>query len=512
MTTLQFLVLASFTCATVCATRIWPLRAAPAMGWLLLLMGAAWLGIGARFIAGEGWPAAAIAATALLLTPAFLYAAALDWFDSHSSLSRWARPAVLGTGALVAITALTSRWHGLFALPGDPGVQGVVLASNVGNLVALLYAYAAIGLAIAETLRHRDASGARQSMMIFVALPVGLLVLSMASLLLSWQPGGVHPLFPGAAVASAAIGLLLQRQLLGDTEQRARELLFERLPEPVLVLDDQHRIVAGNPAFSVLVETPAVDFVGAPLAAVAGTDNSRALVDTDALNHLASWQLTGGAVAHYQVQVTPITASAGASRLLLMTEQSSRLHTEQALETADAALESANANLDRLKLHDEMTGLANQRQFLDELEREVARHQRSERRFGVIAIEADHFHLLAEQHGEALRDRALALIARAIEVEVRGTDLCARVDGDEFAVLAVQMKVPALVNLAERIRKRVLKVRPLTPSGERVRMSVSCGVGIFDPKEDDLRRLLARTHRYLSEAKRTGRNKVVSGD
>ena len=262
------------------------------------------------------------------------------------------------------------------------------------------------------------------------------------------------------------------------------------------------------------MDYPLVEMRGLPIRELVEQKNLDALLGGNATEYMVSWQLAEEAgVAQYLVQSTPLSVSPQEQgQLLIMTEHSSRVHTEQALESADLMLEQANASLDRMTLRDEVTGLANQRYFSDELEREVARHQRSERRFGVIAIEADHFHLLAEQHGAEFRDRALALIARAIEVEVRDTDLCARLEGEEFAVLAVQMKSAGLVNLAERIRKRVLKVKPLAPSGERVRMSISCGVGVYDRKNDDLKRLLARTNKYLAEAKRTGRNKVVSGD
>ena len=142
--------------------------------------------------------------------------------------------------------------------------------------------------------------------------------------------------------------------------------------------------------------------------------------------------------------------------VLHLTESDSQRHAQQALETADLRLEQANASLDRLTFNDELTGLVNQRRFVDELEKEIARHQRSGLRFGVIAIEADHFNQLAEQHGSAFRDRSLALIARAIEVEVRDTDLCARLDGEEFAVLAVQMKI--LLKLLNLYHKQIKKI------------------------------------------------------
>ncbi|MEM7218835.1 MAG: diguanylate cyclase [Pseudomonadota bacterium] len=341
---------------------------------------------------------------------------------------------------------------------------------------------------------------------------------ALAVLALGWGLGIAALLLPlsglpaaGAGLALAANGAMILNYLqAGDAAGApdAFEALFERLEDPVIVLDPDARVRAANGAVGELLGYPEEQLLGEPFATA--LPDLLPVAQSNAVETSVTWQPRGDEVErNHRVVIVELADGGRALQLVDTTEHD---FAAQRLQLADQRLEAANASVDRLTLCDELTGLANQRAFVDELEREVQRHRRSERRFGVISIEADHFQLLAEQHGVAFRDRALSLIARAIEVEVRDTDLCARLDGDEFAVLAVQMKAPSLVNLAERIRKRVLKVRPHSPDGERVRMSVSCGVGIFDPREDDLRRLLARTNQYLAEAKRTGRNKVVSGD
>jgi len=400
----------------------------------------------------------------------------------------------------------TSAFHNLFV-----SVAAGDVSFMPGSYVALSFALivAALGTYYALAKHNRGANLALRGA-VFIVAPVLLLAFGIVSFVYGLEVHGLNPVVFAVALTIAAAAWLLAR-FESRQDDNVRNLVFNQLPNPVVALDGQSQILDCNDAFAELVDYPLDELQGSLLKSIVSDINFQALTEPDGQEYEVRWEHAENVVEHYAVSALVLEGKAE-SRVLHMTESDSYRHAQQALESADLQLEQANASLDRLTFNDELTGLANQRRFIDELENEIARHQRSGMRFGIIAIEADHFNALDEQHGAAFRDRSLALIARAIEVEVRDTDLCARLEGEEFAVLAVQMKVPGLVNLAERIRKRVLKVRPHAPGGERVRMSVSCGVGVFNPKQDDLRSLLARTNRYLAEAKRSGRNQVVSDD
>lgn len=483
-------------------------RSVPGVTSFLVLIGAVWLAVGIRMLFGSELLAVSMSHAVMQLLPALLYAAVVDHLVLKENTLR---TVTLVLGFALAVVAATTSLHGLYLVATPTG--GVELGL-LGKL-SFLFVCGVVGLAVFTLLdRFQSASHSAHGIVVFAALPIAITLIGLSGLVLSPQQIASEVFAASLGLAAALATIILFHQEYTNRRGVVRDLLFARLQEPVVALDAKNQIVDCNQAFADLIDYPLLELRGLPIHEIVGAENLTGLLSAHGAEYMVPWRLADDmGTAQYLVQSTPLAVdSAEQGRLLIMTEHSSRVHTEQALESADMMLEQANASLDRMTLRDEVTGLANQRHFGDELEREVARHQRSERRFGVIAIEADHFQLLAEQHGAEFRDRALALIARAIEVEVRDTDLCARLEGEEFAVLAVQMKDSGLVHLAERIRKRVLKVRPLTSGGQRIRMSVSCGVGVYDPKSDDLKRLLARTNKYLAEAKRTGRNKVVSGD
>ena len=325
---------------------------------------------------------------------------------------------------------------------------------------------------------------------------------------LGWTVDGFNPVVQASAVAVAAgFWLLAQHDMAQGND--VRSALFMGLPDPVVAVDGDHRILDCNAAFAFLLDYPLEDLPGNLLTEVATVNNASALVEPEGLEFEVRWEQNESVVEHYAVAAIALDKPTK-TRVLHLKEIDSQRHAQAALDSADLQLERVNASVDRLTLNDDLTGLANQRRLFDELENEIGRHQRSGRRFGIIAIEADHFNLLAEQHGTAFRDRSLALIARAIEVEVRDTDLCARLDGEQFAVLAVQMEQPGLVNLAERIRKRVLKVRPHAPAASACACRSVLGWVSSIPSR--MICACARSNRYLTEAKRSGRNQVVSGD
>ena len=498
---------------------LWSRRNRTYSGSLVALTGAIWGGIWLHALEGDTHFGLGLSFALLQFVPLLVYVAVQDFLTSRGSanvaLHRLAvRRSVLAIGCGFVALAVTSPWHNLYLTLSDTGTVNYL----PGSFAALCFSIFVAGLSIYSALAHPSrTANSTIRLVVFAAFPVAVLALGVLGAEFQLSAGDMNPAVLGCALAVAAGAWLLVRYESED-DNKMRDLVFSRMSDPVVSLDAEQRVLDCNVAFSELVGVPLTQLKGGSLSSIVSDANFQALAGTEGEEFDLRWEHGDDVVEHFGVSVITLNEeddegdNASVTRVLHLTENESYRHAQEALQSADQQLVQANASVDRLTYNDELTGLANQRRFVDELEREIARHQRSGLRFGVISIEADDFNLLAEQHGTPFRDRSLALIARAIEVEVRDTDLCARLEGEEFAVLAVQMKVPGLVNLAERIRKRVLKVRPHAPGGERVRMSVSCGVGIFDPKLDDLRGLLARTDRYLNEAKRSGRNQVVSGD
>ena len=167
------------------------------------------------------------------------------------------------------------------------------------------------------------------------------------------------------------------------------------------------------------------------------------------------------------------------------------------------AQERLVADLERLAIRDELTGLFNYRHFQARLKQEAERAQRYRRPFSLIVFDADHFKEVNDTLGHAEGDRVLAELARILGQAVRGTDVVCRYGGEEFAVLLPETPVAQAAAVAERARQAVEAAKLL--SGRP--MTVSAGAAEVRPDErgEDLVR---RVDAALYAAKRAGRNRV----
>jgi len=166
--------------------------------------------------------------------------------------------------------------------------------------------------------------------------------------------------------------------------------------------------------------------------------------------------------------------------------------------------------LAELATHDGLTGLPNRRLFASRLERSLAVAKRYRHPLSVLALDIDHFKELNDTHGHATGDAALVALAGALGAHVREADTAARVGGEEFWVLLPETDLDAAVEVAEKLRAEVgaLEVEgaETQPLG---RFSVSIGVAEHRDEEAP-EALLARADDALYEAKRAGRDRVVS--
>ncbi|MEX5668092.1 diguanylate cyclase [Pseudomonas neuropathica] len=171
-----------------------------------------------------------------------------------------------------------------------------------------------------------------------------------------------------------------------------------------------------------------------------------------------------------------------------------------------AALTQANAELLSLATHDSLTGVHNRRRFDEKLTEYTLLFRRTGRPFSLLLIDADHFKRINDTHGHAVGDEVLQQLAQLIQNSLRTTDFVARYGGEEFAVLLPEIAQPDTPEVvAEKIRAAVAEAD--FPAVGNV--TVSIGVGLADPADNNHSALIKRADQQLYQAKAAGRNQVA---
>lgn len=116
-------------------------------------------------------------------------------------------------------------------------------------------------------------------------------------------------------------------------------------------------------------------------------------------------------------------------------------------------LKAARDLLRTIATRDELTGLANRREFDARLESEFARAARSGSPLAVAMLDLDHFKAYNDTHGHLAGDHALQRFARVLREGLRdGTDYAHRWGGEEFALLLADTDGPAAQTVLDRLR------------------------------------------------------------
>jgi len=157
---------------------------------------------------------------------------------------------------------------------------------------------------------------------------------------------------------------------------------------------------------------------------------------------------------------------------------------------------------------DDLTGLLNVRGFALSANRLFAQAARHGRSASVLMIDSDNLKTVNDAHGHAAGNQLLQQLARAIQAELRFTDVAARYGGDEFIVLLPDTPAKGAMEVAERIRTRIASM-PLPVNGSAVSASVSIGIACYPEDGGTLDALAAHADGALYSAKQDGRNRSV---
>jgi diguanylate cyclase (GGDEF)-like protein len=230
---------------------------------------------------------------------------------------------------------------------------------------------------------------------------------------------------------------------------------------------------------------------------------------------LSPWYATPWALALWAVGVVAAIRGYGGLRSRTLRQRAARLEARVAEQTVELKgalqdLEAANARLEELSLHDELTGIANRRRLQQALGVEWTRARRLKTPLAVILLDLDDFKLLNDLRGHAEGDLCLQVVARYLAAAVRRTgDVLARWGGEEFAVLLPNTDAAGAQQVAEQLRLGIEALRFPHPRQAESFLTASFGVAAAIPVgEQPFADLMEAADAALYRAKSEGRNRV----
>lgn len=166
--------------------------------------------------------------------------------------------------------------------------------------------------------------------------------------------------------------------------------------------------------------------------------------------------------------------------------------------------------LQRLATTDALTQSSNRRHFFEcaNLEFEKARLQGTPLTF--LLLDIDDFKVINDTYGHPEGDLVLQRIAESGRAVLRRGDLFGRIGGEEFAAIFPGCAPDMAMQVAERLQREIQRLS-FNHEGQTFGITVSQGLTSLTDDDQTLDSLFARADAAMYEAKRQGKNRVVSG-
>jgi two-component system, cell cycle response regulator len=173
----------------------------------------------------------------------------------------------------------------------------------------------------------------------------------------------------------------------------------------------------------------------------------------------------------------------------------------------------------RMAVVDPLTGLYNRRYALPHLARIAAEAAAQATRFAVMVVDLDRFKSVNDRFGHAVGDTVLVEVSRRLSVNLRATDLLARIGGEEFMIALPDTTLEEARGVAERLCHAIEKHPVRLGLGRSLSVTVSIGVAVSpmaqdenvpqEPAADRATRMINEADLALMRSKSGGRNQVT---
>jgi diguanylate cyclase (GGDEF)-like protein/PAS domain S-box-containing protein len=165
----------------------------------------------------------------------------------------------------------------------------------------------------------------------------------------------------------------------------------------------------------------------------------------------------------------------------------------------------AEEQIHHMATHDMLTGLPSLRLAKDRLSVALGMAHRYQKMTAVMFIDLDGFKVVNDTMGHDAGDYVLKQVAKRLLSCVRETDTVARVGGDEFLIIATELRS---TDDAARIAKKIIQSvsRPVAFNRQPAAVSASIGIAFYPDQGEDMEKLIKQADDAMYRVKNTGKN------
>jgi len=287
-----------------------------------------------------------------------------------------------------------------------------------------------------------------------------------------------------------------------EEELQLASLVYKNSNEGMTVTDAFGTILAVNSAFTALTGYSSDEVIGKNPHILKSGHHGREFYESmwQSLNSMGKWQgeiwnrRKDGEIYPEWLSINTTYNEDGSAhrRVALFSDITKRKELEELL------WQQANVDL--------LTGLPNRRMFMDRLEQEIKKSERSGSPLVLIFLDLDYFKDINDMLGHGMGDVMLKETGQRIRSCVRESDTVARLGGDEFTILLGGMQS---VRSAERVASEVMNVlvAPYQLGGQVAYISASIGITVYPQDALTPEDLLKNADQAMYAAKQQGRNR-----
>ncbi len=286
------------------------------------------------------------------------------------------------------------------------------------------------------------------------------------------------------------------------TEREMASMVFNNTSEGMLVTDANSRIIAINPAYTVITGyTPEETLGKEPSIMSSGLQSSDFYQSMwEQIASKGKWagelwnKRRSGEIYPQQLTINTVYNTDGTPNYHI------GLFTDLTKQKAAEEQVWRQANFDSL------TGLPTRQMLLDRLRLETGRASREGDLVAFLIIDIDNFKDINTADGYATGDMVIKEAAELLSQCVRSSDTVARVGGDEFAVILCGISEHAAIEMvAKKILGTISNAFSFLKNSSY--LSASIGITVFPEDSADPELLLRHAEQAMYSAKNQGRNR-----